>query len=130
MVMKIMMKKIYKVLFLLISFNSNAQTYMIDSLKVLNGDRIYFSKAIDLKIVHDQEYLKFYKLELNPHTQIKEFVLYQTWKTTKANYFNNKVRFVAWGANYDLQFFEVSEHWMIEKYIGFTKVYHIKTIYP
>ena len=124
-----LMKKIYKILLLLISFNSNAQTYIIDSLKVLNKDTVYFSKALDLKLIHKEADLKFYNLELNPYTHTQDYVLYQTWKTTKATYFNNKVRFVAWGANYDLQFFEVSDHYMIEKYIGFTKVYHIKAIY-
>lgn len=107
----------------------NAQTYIIDHIKVANENKIYFEKDLDLKIVHEKEYLKFYKIEIDTFIHVTRDILYQTYKSTKPIYLSGKVRFICWDKNYELQFFEITDRNITEKFIGFTKIYHIKTIY-
>ena len=121
-------KQIYKILFIFISLGVKAQTYIIDNLKVLNEEKVYFNKNVNLKIVHKQD-LKFYKVELDSSINVSRDMLYQTYKSTSPSYLSGKVRFICWNTNYELQFFEITDREIIEKFIGFTKIYHIKTIY-
>jgi len=113
----------------LLSNLCNAQTYIIDNLKVINEEKVYFDKNINIKIVHHNKEIKFYKVELDSTINVSKDILYQTYKTTNPSYISEKVRFICWDKNYELQFFEVTDRNITEKFIGFTKIYHIKTIY-
>ena len=116
----VLSKQIYKVLFIFISFSVKSQTYIIDNLKVVNEkDSVLKNVDVNIKIVHEKEYLKFYL----------DSQLYQTYKTTKPDYFQERVRFICWNKNYELQFVEVSDTKFIEKFIGFKKIYHIKQLF-
>lgn len=113
----------------LLSLSVKAQTYIIDNLKVSNEEKVYFNKDVNLKIIHKQDLIKFYKIELDSTINVSRDILYQTYKSTNPSYLSGKVRFICWNTNYELQFFEITDRYIIEKFIGFTKFYHIKTIY-
>lgn len=114
---------------LLLSNLCNAQTYIIDNLKVLSEEKVYFDKDINLKIIHKDNTIKFYKSELDSSISVNRDVLYQTYITTNSRFFKERVRFICWDKSYELQFMEISDREIKEKFIGFTKIYHIKAIY-
>lgn len=123
------LKKNWKILMILISFNTNAQTYIIDNLKVIGEEKTYFDKNVDIKIVYCNKEIRFYKVELDSTMNVTKDIIYQTYKTTNPNFISGKVRFICYNKNYELQFFEITDRNITEKFIGFTKIYHIKTIY-
>jgi len=114
------MKKFLLTLFTTFILNvSFSQTYQIDSLKIISNDKVLVEKYLEFYITY-----KFDKIEFKRNNE----VIY-IFKHTFPKSLHRKVRFICYDKTYELLFFEIGEHYIVESYKGMTKLYHINKIY-
>ena len=115
------MKKILLILCLItLSQHSFSQSYWIDSLIIKNGSgKIIHNKPLDASINNKVDRIEF----KNSNNE-----LITLFEKTVPKLTNGTVRFISYNKSYELVFFEIHDRWIIEKYVDFTKFYHIKTI--